>query len=67
MPSLNDIRPEKTKRPVDPQTVKSVEIVEVIKTVSYRGNGVDTVFREVVQYWGKDGQLLAENDPFKER
>ncbi len=48
---------------IEPETTRRAELIEVIKTVSVRGNGVDTVFREVIQYWSKDGKLLAENDP----
>ncbi|TYS91934.1 carboxypeptidase [Rossellomorea aquimaris] len=51
------------RKPVEPETPRSVKTVEVIQTVSIRGNGVDTVLREVTQYWDKDGTLLAENDP----
>lgn len=50
---------------VDPETARSSKVIEVIETVSTRGNGVDTPFREVVQYWSKEGILLAESDPCK--
>lgn len=46
--------------------IRSVEMVEVVKTVSLRGDGNETPIREVVQYWNKDGTMLAENDPIKE-
>jgi hypothetical protein len=52
-----------TRKPVEPETPRSVKVVEVIRTVSIRGNGVDSVLREVVQYWDKDGALLTESDP----
>lgn len=51
------------RKPAEPETPRSVKTIEVIQTVSIRGNGVDTVLREVTQYWDKDGTLLAENDP----
>lgn len=50
---------------LEPETARRAKIIEVIETVSTRGNGVDTVFREVIQYWSKDGKLLAEKDDFK--
>jgi hypothetical protein len=51
------------KNPIEPETTRSAKVIEVIETFSVRGNGVDSVFREVIQYWSKDGKLLAENDP----
>lgn len=57
---------ERDRKPVEPETTRSARIIEVIETVSIRGNGVDTVLREVIQYWNKDGVLLAEKDPIKE-
>jgi hypothetical protein len=59
---INKMAETKRKR-VEPETPRSVKVVEVIQTVSIRGNGVDTVLREVTQYWDKNGTLLAENDP----
>jgi hypothetical protein len=50
-------------KPVDPETTRSARIVEVIQTVSIRGNGFDNPVREVTQYWSKEGILLAEQDP----
>lgn len=50
-------------KPIEPETTRRAKIIEVIETVSMRGNGVDTVHREVIQYWSKDGKLLAEKDP----
>lgn len=52
------------RKPVEPETTREAKVIEVIETVSIRGNGVDTVLREVIQYWSKDGILLAENDPY---
>ena len=48
--------------PIDNQPPKSVKVIEVIEVIAYRGNGEDTIFREVIQYWSKDGKLLAEKD-----
>lgn len=53
-------------KPIEPETTRSAEVISVIKTVSTRGNGVDSVFREVIQYWSLDGKLLAESDPCPE-
>lgn len=55
------------KKQIEPETTRKAELIEVIRTVSTRGNGVDTVFREVIQYWSKDGKLLAENDPMLDK
>ncbi|MCM3665525.1 hypothetical protein M3204_13995 [Mesobacillus subterraneus] len=55
--------PPENKKPVEPVTTRSARIVEVIETVSIRGNGVENPVREVIQYWSKDGILLAEQDP----
>jgi hypothetical protein len=52
-------------KPVSPETPRSVKIIEVIQTVTARGNGVDEVLREVTQYWSKEGKLLADDDPCK--
>jgi Fe2+ transport system protein B len=59
---INKMAKSKRKR-VETETLRSVKIVEVIQTVSIRGDGVDTVLREVTQYWDKNGTFLAENDP----
>lgn len=56
---------QQNRKTVEPETTRSAKIVEVIETVSTRGNGVDTPVREVVQYWSKEGVLLAEQDPCK--
>jgi hypothetical protein len=50
------------RKPIEPDTPKKVSLVEVIEVVSFRGNGVDSVYRPVVQYYSKDGKLLAERD-----
>ncbi len=54
-------------KPVEAQTPRSVEIIEVIQVIALRGNGVDEMVREVKQYWSKDGYLLAEYDPEEPR
>ena len=53
-------------KPIEPNATRNAKIIEVIETVSTRGNGVDTIHREVIQYWSKDGVLLAEHDPCKD-
>jgi putative protein kinase ArgK-like GTPase of G3E family len=50
-------------KPIEPETTRNAKIIEVIQTISVRGNGVDTVHREVIQYWTKEGKILAEKDP----
>ena len=41
----------------------SVEVVQVIKTKSTRGDGTSAdPKREIVQYWDFDGNLIAEGD-----
>ena len=43
------------------------KLVEVIETEIVRGKGIDTdPCRAVVQYWSKDGELLAERDPCRD-
>jgi hypothetical protein len=42
---------------------RSAEVIQVIRTVATRGDGKDTVFREVTSYWSLNGELLAELDP----
>ena len=45
-----------------------VRLMEVIYTsLTQRGDGKETVMRRVIQYWSKNGLLLAEVDPMKER
>ncbi len=42
----------------------AVQLIEVIRTeLEMRGNGKDDPIRIIVQYWSKDGTLLAEVDP----
>jgi hypothetical protein len=43
------------------------KLIEVIETVSLKGEGVEgDPVRHVIQYWSKDGVLLAENDSWRE-
>lgn len=43
--------------------MESAKIVQMIKTMSTRGNGTENdPYREVVQYWTLDGVLIAEED-----
>jgi len=39
---------------------QKAEIVEVIKIISVEGNGEEYPYREVIQYWTKDGNLISE-------
>ena len=42
----------------------SAQIVEVIEVKTVKGKGTDKdPMRIIVEYWSKDGQLLAVNDP----
>lgn len=44
----------------------SARVVEVIETTSLRGSGTQgDPYRSVVQYWSRDGELLAERDTFE--
>lgn len=58
--------PPENRKSVEPETTRNAKLIEVIQTVSIRGNGVYTPVREVIQYWSKEGILLAEKDPCKE-
>ena len=45
-------------------TPRSVKIREVIEVEAVRGKGTeDERIRVVTQYYSRDGELLAENDP----
>lgn len=45
---------------------KSAKVIEVIETRSVRGSGdYGDEFREVIQYWDFEGNLLAEDDPIR--
>lgn len=52
-----------------PRGTDSARIVEVIETRSIMGKGTeDDICRVVVQYWHKNGELIATIDPInKER
>lgn len=46
-------------------TVRIIEVVET--TLTRRGKGVENdPVRIITQYWSRDGELLAEKDPFVE-
>ncbi len=40
---------------------QKAEIVEVIKVLTTIGNGEDQPYKEVVQYWTKEGKFLTES------
>lgn len=43
----------------------SCKLIEVIQAYVTRGSGVaDNPYRTVTQFWSKEGELLAENDPY---
>lgn len=44
--------------------IKNTEIIQLIRTVSFYGNGTeDNPNRFIEQYWSLDGKLLATVDP----
>lgn len=46
--------------------IKNTEVIQVIRTVSFYGNGTeDNPNRYIYQYWSLEGQLLATIDPFQ--
>ena len=57
------------KNTARPRGTDSARIVEVIETRSIMGKGTeDDICRVVVQYWHKNGELIATIDPInKER
>lgn len=56
------------KDPVRPRGTDCAEVIQVIKTVSLRGIGIDKdPARLVTEYWSLDGEKLAEADPIDSR
>lgn len=50
-----------------PRGTDSAQVIQVIKTISLRGEGTEKdPCRGVIQYWDFDGNFLAEYDSFKE-
>lgn len=47
-------------------SIPKVEIIEVIRVSLTAGTGVDEndPLRPAFQYWSKDGELLAQSDPY---
>lgn len=40
---------------------KAARLIEVIRTIALKGNGTfENPYREVAQYWTKEGRLIAE-------
>lgn len=47
-----------------PRGTDSAKVISVIETKSLRGLGTEEdPCRIVTQYWNKEGEFLAENDP----
>ena len=44
--------------------INSASLIEVIEVVTMRGDGKNAICRRVIEYWSKEGVLLADNDPF---
>jgi hypothetical protein len=42
---------------------ESLEVLQVVKTLSLRGDGRETILRHVTTYWSMAGEKLAEIDP----
>lgn len=48
------------------QGMDSAKVIQVIETTTLRGTGTqEDNCRQVKQYWSLSGELLAENDPYK--
>ncbi len=48
---------------VRPRGTDSAKVIQVIETISIRGEGTqDDLCRPIKQYWDFNGNLLAEND-----
>jgi hypothetical protein len=45
--------------------MSAARVIKVIETHTLRGDGKKTVLRAVKEYYSLDGELLAENDPFR--
>jgi hypothetical protein len=46
--------------------VTNAKLIEVIEVHTSKGKGVEgDPFRLLIQYWSKDGELLAEKDHWK--
>lgn len=49
-------------RPPVHHEVRQAEVIEVIRIVSTRGDGIGDPFREVTSYWTPEGVQLVEVD-----
>lgn len=48
--------------------IRKAQIVKVIKTKTSVGNGTkEDPVRTIVQYWGRDGELICTKDPVNEK
>lgn len=55
----------KENKNVRPRGTDAAKVIQVIETISIKGNGTeDDPARAVKQYWSFDGAMIAENDPF---
>lgn len=53
---------------VRPRGTDGARVIQVIETHALRGRGTkEDKCRIVVQYWDFEGNLLAENDPGREK
>lgn len=50
--------------PFDPRPIQSIQMIQVISIVVWRGaeGDEDNPLRPVYQYWSTDGRFLAEHD-----
>ena len=52
-----------TNKNIIPDAVTSVDVIQVIRTVSMRGAGTpNDPFRNITQFWTMDGFLIKETD-----
>ena len=53
--------------PAEPYPVRSIEIMQVVRTTALAGRGTeDNPSRIVEQYWLLEGKLLFKKDPHRE-
>ena len=50
-----------------PRGTDTARVIQVIETRSCRGYGTqENPYREVIQYWDFDGNMLVEKDPISD-
>jgi hypothetical protein len=56
---------EQHPQPIAGGAARVIEVVQT--TLVRRGDGIVGPFRSIIQYWSKNGALLAEYDPFADQ